>query len=251
MVDLKSTQSLIKGMILSIIQDTGPEVIANLSPISDENALITALHMVSLAGLEEDFEKESDESKMLGPLPVKGTQEYKSLYYSDVIQATDATDERLIEHGSKVGVIILFDSDRLPDIRRAAGLIEPYLQLFLSKVDETSQITKEFAIKLNNHLNEIISKPKLRSFSINDDGVYEYSDPNYVRKTDSLLILDEAEKKMYFIAQKGVSPFQLRKMRTMVDELNLELYQGGYQIVKLESFHEIEPLLLKHGIKVR
>ena len=113
---ISNDDALIKGIILTVVKDAGPEIVANLSPIPEENALITSLHMTSLAGLEEET-RDEDESKMIGPLPVKGTSEYKSLYYSNSITASDEIkDERLKLHGTKIGVILLFDAEKLPDV---------------------------------------------------------------------------------------------------------------------------------------
>lgn len=247
---MSNDESLIKGIIITVVKDGGPEIVANLSPIPEENALITSLHLVSLAGLDSE-DRTEDDSKMIGPLPVKGTSEYKSLYYSNSIKNSTSKDERILEHGSVIGVILLFDANKLPDIRRAAGLIEPYLELYLSKISEADEINKEFSIKFRDHLIEIISKPRIRTFWMDEEGIYEYKDPNYVSQADDVMILDEYNKKMFILTQKGTSVFSVRKMYNMVNELNFNLYQGAFQIVSLESYNEIEPLLKKHDIKVR
>ena len=242
-------KSLIKGLILVVVGDGGPEIIANLSDITDDNALITGLHLVSLAGLEDE-DRNEDASKMIGPLPVKGTPELKSLFYSDFIKATEAMDERIIEHGAKVGIILLFDTQQLPEIRRAAGLIEPYLQIFLNKAGETSELTVEFAMSLRDHLIDLISRPRLRTFKVNSEKLYENKDPNFINGKDDVVLIDEENKRIYLLTQKETSPFAKRGIRNRVNELNFELYQGGYSIVTLESFAEIERLLIKHNIKV-
>jgi len=244
-------ESLIKGIILTVVKDSGPEIVANLSPIPEENALITSLHMVSLAGLEEET-RDDDDSKLIGPLPVKGTSEYKSLYYSNNFKvADDVKDERLKLHGTKVGVILLFDAEKLPAIRRAAGLIEPYLEMHLNKISDTSDITKEFATGIRDKIIEIVTKPRIRTFWMDEDGgIYEYKDANYVQKSDDVLILDENEKRIYVITQKGTSVFTTREMMNRVSEMNMNMYQGAFKIVKLEDFQEIEPILIKHNIKV-
>lgn len=243
-------EALIKGLILVVVKDAGPELVSNLSPVPDENALITALHLVSLAGMEEEA-KDEDDSKMLGPLPVKSSSEYKSLFYSNYFKAaSDIEDSRLQMHGAKVGVILLFDADKLPSIRRAAGLIEPYLELYLQKIDDTNDLTQDFAVKLRDHIVDIVAKPRLRAFWMDEEGIYEYKDPNYVKQTDDVMILDEHEKRIYVLTQKATSVFSTRVMVNKVNELNFSLYQGGYQVVTLESFQDIESLLIKHNIKV-
>jgi hypothetical protein len=243
-------EPLIKGLILTVVKDSGPEIVANLSPIPEENALVTALHMVSLAGLEEH--SDPDESKMLGPLPVKGTSEYKSLYYSNQYNAgKEIKDERIQRHGAKVGVILLFDAEKLPMIRRAAGLIEPYLEMHLNKVESVDDMNKAFAMTLRDRIIEIISKPRLRTFWMDEKGVYEYKDAGHIRQEDDVVLIDQENKKMYIITQKNTSVFDVRKMHNMVNELNFSLYQGAFQVVTLDSFNEIEPLLLKHNITVR
>ncbi|MCY3412296.1 MAG: hypothetical protein INQ03_11735 [Candidatus Heimdallarchaeota archaeon] len=250
MVDYKEA-SFIKGIIIVANSDIGPDLIANLSPIDDGNALITALHMVSLAGLEEDSQTDPDASKMLGPLPVKGSSDFKALYYSDMFKASNAEDERLKKYGAKIGIILIFDKDKLPDIRRASGLIEPHLQRYLEKIEETKDMDTKFAMELLDHIVDLVSKPRVRIFRVEEAGMYEYKDHGYIDMQDHLMILDETQKKMYFIAQKGISPFTLQVLRKHIDKANLDFYQGSYNISKLESFEEIEPLLLKHGIKVR
>ncbi len=243
-------EALIKGIILTVVKDAGPEIVANLSPIPEENALITALHMVSLAGLEGDT-RDEDDSKIIGPLPVKSSSEFKALYYSNTYKVSDdVMDERLRLHGSKVGIILLFDAEKLPMIRRAAGLIEPYLEVHLNKIDDISEITRDFAINLRDKIIEIATKPRLRTFWMDEEGVYEYRDANYVKRSDDVLILDEISKKIYMINQKGQSVFVIRKMINRVNEMNMKLYQNGYQVVTLESFEEIETLLIKHNIAV-
>ncbi|MFV2015920.1 MAG: hypothetical protein ACC656_10850, partial [Candidatus Heimdallarchaeota archaeon] len=178
-------KSLIQGLILTYVGDAGPEIVSNLSNIADENALITSLHLVSLAGLEEDVDV--DASKMIGPLPVKGTPELKSLYYSDKLIASDAQDARLREHGAKVGIVLLFDTEQLPEIRRAAGLIEPYLKLYMTKINETSELTQEFAIKLRDHIIDLVSRPRLRIFWIENQKLFEYKDPGFVKSSDDVI----------------------------------------------------------------
>ncbi|MHA2251611.1 MAG: hypothetical protein ACXAD7_14700 [Candidatus Kariarchaeaceae archaeon] len=247
---LPQDKSLIKGLILTKVGDAGPELISNLSPIGDDDALITALHLISLAGLEDD-DFDEDASKILGPLPVKGTSEYKSLYYSELLDTSDETDERLIEHGAKVGIILLFDTDKLPDIRRAAGLIEPYLKLYLERISETADLTKEFGLKLKEHLVDLISKPRIRTFWMDGEKIYEYKDPGWVNRTDDMMVLDEKDKKIYVVTQPATSPFEVRQMYNRINEFNFEFYQGAFTIVTLESFGEVQPMLIKHGIKVR
>jgi hypothetical protein len=244
-------KALIKGLILTKVGDAGPELIANLSPIGDDNALITALHLISLAGLEEEEDLDEDASKIIGPLPVKGTSEFKSLYYSELIKASGVTDERLLEHGAKVGIILLFDSEKLPDIRRAAGLIEPYLKLYLERINDTSGLTKEFALKLREHVVDLVSKPRIRLFWMDGEKIYEYPDHGFVKGTDNLMILDEKEKRIYVVTQPETNPFVTRKMHNKVNDFNFELYQGAFTVVTIEEFGEIEPLLIKHGIKIR
>ncbi|MCE7736885.1 MAG: hypothetical protein GPJ54_18520 [Candidatus Heimdallarchaeota archaeon] len=244
----RKDKSLIQGLILTYVGDAGPEIVSNLSDIADENALITSLHLVSLAGLEEDVD--IDSSKMIGPLPVKGTPHLKSLYYSDNLIATGAMDERLKMHGAKVGVVLLFDTDQLPEIRRAAGLIEPYLKLYLNKINETSELTQDFAIKLRDHIIDLVSRPRLRIFWIENLKLFEYKDPGFVKSSEDVILIDEEDRNIYILAQKETSPFTKNKIRNKINELNFELYKGGYTIVTLESFGEIEPLLRKHNVKV-
>ncbi len=248
MVDYVKHESLIRGLIAVKIGDMGPELVANLSDIDDEDALITALHLVSLQGLEEELN--SDESRILGPFPVKSNSQYRALYYSTMMTASGAEDERLIEHGAKIGVILLFNTDKLPDIRRASGLIEPYLKLFLTKITESSQFDRKFAFDLFNHIIEIISRPRIRIFSVENEGIREYLDPSFIKHDDSIMILDESEHKMYLIVKKGISPFDLRSLRQQVDSANLSLFQGKFQVVRLETLSEIQPLLSKHGITI-
>jgi hypothetical protein len=244
----KKDKSLIQGLILTYVGDAGPDIVSNLSNVPDENALITSLHLVSLAGLEEDVDE--DASKMIGPLPVKGTPDLKSLYYSDFLIATDAQDSRLREHGAKVGIVLLFDTDQLPEIRRAAGLIEPYLKLYLNRINETSELTQDFAIKLRDHIVDLVSRPRLRIFRMENKKMFEYKDPGYIKSSDDIILIDEENKKIYIMAQLETNPFIKNEIRNRINELNLEIYQGGYVIVTLESFGEIEPLLKKHNIKV-
>lgn len=248
MVDLNADKSLIQGLIVTVVGDSGPDVIANLSDIPEDNALITALHLVSLAGLEED--NDSDASKMIGPLPVKGTSDLKSLYYSEFIKASDAQDERLIEHGSKVGIVLIFETDQLPEIRRASGLIEPYLKLYLSKIKETSELTLDFATKLRDHIVDLVARPRLRIFWIEDKKLFEYNDTGFIKSSHNVILIDEEDRRIYILPRKETSPFTTNQIRNRVNELNFEIYQGGYSIVKLESFAEIELLLKKHNIKV-
>ena len=115
---------------------------------------------------------------------------------------------------------------------------------------ETGELTRKFAQDLFTHLVDVVTKPSVRTFWIDDDGINEYLDPGYIKKGDNIMVLDESDKKMYLIAKKGISPFTLRQIRRSVDSANLELYHGGFQVVRLETFEEIEPLLLKHGISV-
>lgn len=243
--------SFIKGLIIVANSDVGPDLVANLSPIDDSNALITALHMVSLAGLEEDSQLDEDGSKMIGPLPVKGSSDYKALYYSNMLKASNASDERLVAYGAKVGIILIFETNKLPDIRRASGLIEAHLERYLERINETKDLDKKFAMELYEHIVDLIAKPRVRSFRVEEGGLFEYRDHGYVDSSDNLMILDETAKKMFLIAQKGISPFELRVLRKHIDKANLEFYQGSFNVIKLESFEEIEPLLLKHGIKIR
>ncbi len=244
-------KSFISGLIIVANSDVGPDLIANLSPIDDSNALVTALHMVSLAGLEEDSQLDEDGSRMIGPLPVKGSSDYKALYYSNMLKASNAVDERLVEFGAKIGIILIFEKSKLPDIRRASGLIEPHLERYLERINETDELNKEFAMELYEHLVDLIAKPRVRLFKVDEDGLNEYRDHGFVDSSGNLMILDENEKKMFLIAQKGISPFELRKLRKHIDSANMEFYQGSFSVVKLENFNEIEPLLLKHGIKIR
>ena len=241
----------IKGIIIVANSDVGPDLVANLSPIDDSNALVTALHMVSLAGLEEDSQRDADGSKMIGPLPVKGSSDYKALYYSDTLKASNAVDDRLVKFGAKIGIILVFNKEKLPEIRRAAGLIEPYLQRYLGRINETEQLNKKFAVELYDHLVDLITKPRVRTFKVLEEGIREYIDPSYISASDNVMIMDETARKLYLIAKKGLSPFILRKLRKHVDKANLDFYQGAFHIVRLEVFEEIEPLLLKHGILVR
>lgn len=251
MVKNTTDDKFISGLIIVMNTDIGPDLVANLSPIDDSNALVTALHMVSLAGLEEDSQMDEDASKMIGPLPVKGSSDYKALYYSNMMKASNAEDERLVAFGAKVGIILIFESTKLPEIRRASGLIEPHLERYLEKINETSELDKKFAMELYEHIIDLITKPRVRSFRVEEEGMYEYRDSGYVNSADNLMILDENGKKMYLIAQKGISPFELRALRKHIDKANMDFYQGSFSVIKLESFDEIEPLLLKHGIKIR
>ncbi|RMG41877.1 MAG: hypothetical protein D6732_01815 [Methanobacteriota archaeon] len=245
------TDSLISGLILVVVKEMGPEIVANISPIDDDLAFITAAHLFSLAGLMDT--QEDEDREVIGPIPVKNTKGIKALFFLTSVSHPESKDQRLAVHGAQLGTILLFDENRLPEIRRAVGLIEPYLKSFFNKPKvnlDVNGLTEEFGKKLYDHIIELVSKPRTRAFWYQPPNkLIEYKDPFYIDKSKDIVIVDEYEKQAYILTSPNTSPFEARKLNNTVNQMNFDLYRGALGIQKMEDFMEIEPLLIKYGIK--
>ncbi len=246
----KKSESLISGLIVVVVKEMGPEVVCNISPINDDLAFITSAHLFSLAGLMENQEK--DEREVIGPIPVKNTPGIRALFFLTNVNHPNSDDQRLADHGAQLGIILLFKEDRLPEIRRAIGLIEPYLKSYFNRYDNFSveDIDLLFGNKLFDHIVELVSKPRTRAFWYQPPNkLIEYKDPFYIDKSKDIIIVDEYEKQAYILTSPTTSPFEARKLNNTVNEMNFELYRGALGIQKMDDFMEIEPILIKYGIK--
>ncbi len=246
-----NSKSLISGLIVVVVKEMGPEVVANFSPIEEEVAFITSAHLFSLAGLMEH--EDVEERRLIGPLPIKDTPNLRALFFLTTAEHKHSSDSRLVKHGVQLGIILLFSEDRLPEIRRAMGLLEPYLKSYFKMGDvpvSVDQIDEEYCKRLLKHLEDLVSKPRTRAFWYQPPNkLIEYKDPNFIDKNKDIILVDEYEKQIYILTSPNTSPFEARKLNNTVNEMNFELYRNALGIQKMDDFMEIEPLLIKYGIK--
>lgn len=247
----KNGKSLINGIIIIAVQDYGPEMIANLSAINEQEAFVTAAQLLTLSGLSDGLD--DDENNMLGPFPIKGNKDMQGLIYITDIANDNAEDERLQEHGSKLGIIIIFDSKRLPEIRRATGLLEPQLKRYLHRnISNIEDVTENFAYSLKANMMDIISKPQVRAFwfdtSKDIPQLVEYKDPHTIYKERDLVLIDEHTQNIFILTSPISSPFVSQKINVMIQKTNLELYRNKMNTKTMDNFNEIEPILKKFGI---
>ncbi len=248
---IKDPKSLIQGIFVTLVTEAGPEIISNVSTLSEDLAFITAAHLLSLAGLMEGREKE--QSEIIGPVPVKGRKDVQALFFLTLVDYNSSSDSRLVDHGTHLGVVLIFPKERISDVRRATGLIEPYLQMFFSKNSQKvrkESIDENFGKELLNHIIELVTSPQTRAFWFdeNSEKMIEYRDNNFVKKEHDVVLIDEGKKTIYLFAKHTSSPFKVRRVNNAVNNLNLEFYKNSMKIVKLDNYDEAEPLLIKYGI---
>jgi hypothetical protein len=245
-------KSLVSGIVVTLVLDHGPEIVANLSEITDDEAFIAATQLLTLGGMQQDVEE--DENRLIGPLPFANDKSINILLYMTNVNNKDSEDPRLQEFGSKLAIILLFNVDRSPELRRAIGLIEPYLKRYLHKhVDSVSKITHNFVKEMFHHIEELVSKPQVRSFwydfSRDEAKLIEYRDPHSVFRDRDLILVDEHTREILALTAPTTSAFDARKMYNLINKANMDLYKNSMKILILESFTEIEPILKKYGIK--
>lgn len=249
--DFSYGNSLISGIIVTLVLDFGPEIVANISDITDDEAFITATQLLTLAGMQEEVDE--DENRLIGPLPFTNDKSVNALVYFTVVENKESDDPRLVEYGSKLAIILLFNVDRSPEIRRAIGLIEPYLKRYLHKhATDVSKISSYFVEEMFTHIEEVVSKPQVRSFwfdmSKESPQLIEYRDPHSVFRERDLVLVDEHTKEILALTAPTTSAFDARKMYNLINKANMDLYKNSMKILILESFTDIEPILKKYGI---
>ncbi len=243
--------SLISGVICMVVTEYGPEMVANVSDLKEDQAFMLGAQIITLSGFTQSLEE--DANRIIGPLPVKSSPGTSSLLYFHTIENEDSSDARIVEHGSLFGVIMLFDESRASEIRRAIGLLEPYLKRYLhNNLSSVKDINPNLGSSLLTFIKEIVSKPQIRAFwydtSQETPRLLEYKDPHAVFKDKDIIIIDELSKQILVLTSPETSAFEARKLHNLVNTTNMNLYRNSMSIKIMDSFEEIEPILHKYGI---
>ena len=248
---MSDSNSLIKGIICMVVTDYGPEMVVNESGMVEDQAFMLGAQLTTLAGFTQSSEEDSN--RIMGPLPVKTYPGSSALVYFHTVENEEAQDARLVEHGSLFVVVMLFDENRASEIRRAVGLIEPYLKRYLhNNLTSIKDIDLNLGTNILKFITEIVSKPQVRSFWYDTSGdntrLIEYKDPHAVFRNRDLILIDEHTKEILILTSPDTSAFEARKLHNLVNKSNLDLYRNSLNVRVMESFDEIEPILHKYGI---
>ena len=239
--------NLFEGFILSVIADRGPDVRVNLSKVEETTALSLAVQGMTLIGLGS----QKPVTGMHGPFPVSGQPDMKTLIFTFIVSTEDTEDERILKGGRVCALFILFKSDKVRNVLRAAGLIESYLALLTEDRWKTERDLTEESIRfVQEKILDMVTTPRVRTFKIDNEGqIFEFYDDRMIPRSTHLIIVDEGKRQLYFITPPGADPFKSRELAIAVNKMNSEYYRSGLRVNKLVEFFEIEPILHTYGIE--
>lgn len=248
----KNEDSLITGLMAVVVKDYGPDLIANFSQLDENEAFLISTQLLTISGFSEA--QDEDKQRIIGPMPAGKNSDINALLYFHNVANHEAQDERLVAHGSILGVILLFDTKKSPEIRRAIGLLEPHLKRYLHEnLTDLKQMNQDLLYDLFHHTVDLVSKPAVRSFWFDtnreEPALVEYRDPHAVFKERDLVIIDEHLKEVYVLVSPVTSMFDARKLYNAVNSTNMKVYKNSLKIQIKDNFDEIEPLMHKYGIK--
>jgi len=239
-------RSIFEGIVLTIIGDQGPEIVANLSPIDDNQAFSLGVQGMTLIGMGT----QQAPNGLFGPIPVPNQTEFKSLVYIFTIKAESTHDTRIEKHGRVCSIFLLFQEDRTRDIIRGSGLIQAYLEYLLNRIKSEKDLNEDFAIKLNKKITDLLTRPKVRTIRIEGTKFQEFFDETRIPAGNNLFIIDEAKNQGYLLLLNPPDPFTLRRITNMANQINLEYYRNKIRINILTEFMEIEKIMNSYNIKM-
>lgn len=243
----KVKEPLFAGLVVSVMSDVGPQMMCNIAPPALDEVTLLNLNVqgMTLLGLADGV----PENKLHGPVPVPTTEEYQSLVYSFIVEATVTEDERMQEFGVDSILFILFKANRLREILGSYGIIESLLTRLVKNI-KTEDDLADFE-----KMREILDSLRYASFGLKSR-ILEVTEDGELKEiigatpsTPIILIVD-VDKHVIFVTpvEDNVSHYYKSMGAKSAMKLNLADYKNAFKIETISSLIEARSLLEKFRI---
>ncbi|MFX0091323.1 MAG: hypothetical protein ACFFBD_06125 [Candidatus Hodarchaeota archaeon] len=126
MKDQEKSKNVI-GVILTRIEDSGPEVVYNVSDLAEDVAMMLSIQSFTMIALGEGAPE-----GVYGPIPVPQMENLHALVYTFLTSGVDSEDIRVQEHGRQNGLFMVFPRDYLRYESQLIDSLKPYIQSYLA-----------------------------------------------------------------------------------------------------------------------
>jgi hypothetical protein len=260
----------IDGLMLSIIDDMGPDPVLNLSSLDElttHKLSIVGMTILSMGlGSPEIFKKRY--YRLHGPIPVPDFSKVEALCVPFNVSADLGTNDSRVEfHGRECTLWYLFDSNFRKEIISIHGIIEKVTKEILRPFKSESQLdNKEIFVNLLNSVKEIefdnridqksnleenlqfsIDNTAFGFYSINNQGfICPVIDLNNIQNLDVLLLTDLIEERINVMKLNPIA--NKRRMflaGRAASKLNSSKLKNAFKIRDIEDDIEIQMMLQK------
>jgi hypothetical protein len=206
--------SLTEGLIITILQDDGPENVYDSSPLNESEAYNMAIKTITAIGSDVRRGMEFGEIRAFGPLPT-GRDPYLTLAFIFFLKTKTSLDERIARYGRLIVFWIITTSTAT---MRYIGLIKQTIrrtiQMYHIETAEDLQ-NKDIMPKIEKKLQIIESG--IESFYITeDDQIESFVDLSLIPSFYPILLVDNPSKIIKILLRKKTPPSRKTEISNLV-----------------------------------
>jgi hypothetical protein len=206
--------SLTEGLIITILQDDGPENVYDSSPLNESEAYNMAIKTITAIGSDVRGGMELGEIRAFGPLPT-GKDPYLTLAFIFFLRTKTSLDERIARYGRLIVFWIITTSSAT---MRYIGLIKQTIrrtiQMYHIETAEDLQ-NKDIMSKIEKKLQIIESG--IESFYITgDDQIDSFVDLSLIPSFYPILLVDNPNKIIKILLRKITPPSRKTEILNLV-----------------------------------
>lgn len=211
---LNEESSLTEGLIITILQDDGPENVYDSSPLNESEAYNMAIKTITAIGSDVRGGMELGEIRAFGPLPT-GKDPYLTLAFIFFLRTKTSLDERIARYGRLIVFWIITTSTAT---MRYIGLIKQTIrrtiQMYHIETAEDLQ-NKDIMSKIEEKL-QIIESGIESFFITGDDQIESFVDLSLIPSFYPILLVDNPSKIIKILLRKKTPPSRKTEILNLV-----------------------------------
>ncbi|MHA2225239.1 MAG: hypothetical protein ACXAC8_08545 [Candidatus Hodarchaeales archaeon] len=238
--------SITDGLIITILQDAGPENIYDSSPLSESESYNMVFKTISAIGSDVRTGMEFGEIRSFGPMPT-GKEPYLTLAFIFFLPTTQSKDERLLLFGRLIAFwIITRSTSAIKYIGIIKRTIRRILQMYRIKNAE-DLLNDTLLPKINEKLHIIESG--LETLYLTDGGQLEsFFDLSLTPAFSPIVLIDKPHKEVNILLRKETPAIERNLLLNLVNDYKSKFPKGSlYKAKIITDPMFVQSLLSKAG----
>ena len=251
------------GIVFVTFEDTGPAVIYNDTPLTEEQTMTLAVEGMTIVGLDEGSagktmaEKKSqiydtmDDKRSFGPLPVPDAPDLRSMAITFDVESDESADSRIVEFGRKCILFLLFAEDYTREILDAYGLIKPYFSVIVRDIVNERDLTQANLQDLSKKMGLLFSGKSPRIFTILEDGQPKELIGKKIPAADVFLVADRNKSTLSILFyHPDPSVWRKRQIYRSASELNSSVFKNKLKVISVTEIAEMTKILDRLNVSI-
>jgi len=263
MSGIESKKEHLLGIVFVTFEDTGPSVIYNDTPLSEDQTMTLAVEGMTLVGLDEGSsgktmeEKKKqvfdtmDDKKSFGPLPVPDAPNLRSMAITFDVESEESADNRILEFGRKCILFLLFVEDYTREILDAYGLIKPYFSVIVRDIISEKDLTHSNLQDLSTKMGLLFSGKLPRIFTLLEDGSPKELIGKKIPATDVYLVADKNKSTLSILFyHPDPTVWRRRQIYKNASELNSSVFKNRLKVISVTEINEMTRILDRLNVSI-